>query len=86
MGVWAWQPHTAHLCGLRPPSRDPQGSSRTALGALGGAAQNGGAGGPPDSSQDVGTGKGEADCRTKVTVIVRCSAFGRWGRDMGGAS
>ena len=75
----------AQLRGLRPPSRDPQGSSRTALGALRGAAQHGGAGGPLDSSQDVGTGTGDAGRRTKVTVIVRCSAFGRWGQRYGGA-
>ena len=35
------------------------------------------AGGPPDSSQDVGMRKGEAGYRTEVTVIIRCCAFGR---------
>lgn len=37
------------------------------------------AGGPSASSQDVGTGKGEAGCRAKVTVTVRCSVFWRPG-------
>lgn len=37
------------------------------------------AGGPSASSQDVGTWKGEAGCRAKVTVTVRCSAFWRPG-------